>query len=674
MIVDIPQELNSELYEQCTDFLDRYAREKLSLAAQRGADSIEIPYSDLFQGESDLAEDLINHPDTILGHLTAAARAYDIPLPGATDKLEEINVRISGVDTRDITVSELRNDAHRNKYLGVRGQVAMASQVQPKIISAMFVCERCTVSPTDPYLVGPVPQHSDEVRLPEKCPSCEKTGPFSLSDKNTISIDHQIVELRELPGDNPGAGNNAIPVHLYDDLAGGVTAGDRVRVNGLIGTEKLIMRANQKAPTRRPWKVEANAIDPEQRAFSDIDPERIDEIKALSKRDTLVNDIIDSIAPNVITGARGDKRKLALALQQFGGNRDTDEKGDINIFLIGDPGTAKSQYLQRMYKLAPKSVEASGKGATAAGLTATARKSDYGEGWMLDAGALVLGSGGLACIDEFDKMDDSARKSMHEAMENQRVPITKAGISTTLPTETAVLAAANPIGGNYDRMGKFYEQVNLESPLIQRFDLIFVVTDQFDEQRDREIATHQHSRTNEEVEKPIDDDLLTQYIAYARQNVNPQYRDPDVKEKAVNWYVKMREKTTDQDDYNPKPGVGPRSNDGIRRLSQASARMRLSDVIEMQDVERAIELKMMDIGDRGLDSSGDVDRDDMNGYDGQTMRTRMKNALSHDEWQFPRTIGRRADVSEEKTREILKKYRNKDTLPVEEKNGKWKLS
>jgi len=215
----------------------------------------------------------------------------------------------------------------------------------------------------------------------------------------------------------------------------------------------------------------------------------------------------------------------------------------------------------------------------------------------------------MASIDEFDKMSSGARKSMHEAMEDQRVPINKAGINTVLPTETAILAAANPNGGEFDRFTPLTAQIDLEAPLISRFDLIFGLVDEQDEKRDAEIA---HSQYESEPQEPvIDEGLLTEYVAYARQNVKPSFDDKAVEERLVNWYVEQRKKHEDSDGLN----IGPRTNDALRRLSEASARMRLSPVVEMQDAERAIGLKKMHFGDVMFNRDGEFDAGQGEGYE-----------------------------------------------------------
>ena len=604
MITD-NDKINHDLIGKLGEFLERYYKDDIAEAVQEGRTSLTVEYGDLYQFDHDIAADYVDNPDIIADNLDRATYEVDIPVPGSDQTLADMVVRMSGVDVEDIAVNSLRND-HRGKYLGLRGQVSRASQVRPKTVEAVFRCENCS-SGGQEMLLDPIPQHGEEIQLPHQCPGCERKGPFTLVEDESRMVDHQVLELADEPGENMGANSHTVPVHLYRDEAGGVMPGDRIRVNGKITTDHARSNGNSKIKTSRPWKVEGRAIDPEEVAFSEVTPERVEEIEELAADPNLVQKLINSIAPNIVTDERGDMHKLAILLQMFGGVKRNNRRGDLNVFLVGSKGTGKSQMLSHAAELAPKSVQASGKGATAAGLTATATQSQHG-GWMLDAGALVLASGGMASIDEFDKMNDGARKSMHEAMEDQRVPINKAGINTVLPTETAILAAANPMGGEFDRTTPLTQQINLEAPLISRFDLIFGLIDDQDEEWDRMVATSQYD--SEEKHGPIEDSLITEYVAYARQNIQPAFADESVKQKLVEWYVEQREKHEGSEGLN----LGPRTNDALRRLAEASARMRLSKTITMEDAERAIELKKMHIGDVMLDRDGNIDAAKGAGY------------------------------------------------------------
>lgn len=609
------------LVEMCAKYLEQYESDKIADAAQSDADAIRVDYGDIYTFDERIAEDLVNAPSQVLGALRAALHDFELPVPGLEDKLSELDVRIYGVDSPQTIVSNLRQERHLGNYMGVRGQVSLASQVKPKLMTATFRCERCDTE------VGPIEQFGKEVQGPPNCPSCERNGPFTQLQTKSEFADHQIVELGDPPGENPGDSGNIVPVHLYGDAAGRVKPGDRVRMNGIVDTEITKLGNGNKVSRRRDWLVNGHAIDEEETAFEEVEPEQVDRIQELSNDMDLVDKFIDSFAPGILTEERGDKHKLAILLSLFGGSSAND-RDDINVFFIGAPGTGKSAYLKRAKEIAPKSVEASGKGATAAGLTATATKSETTGKWMLDAGALVLASGGVACIDEFDKMADSVRQSMHEAMENQEVPINKAGINTTLTTETTVIAAANPKGGSFNRYSDLTEQVDLGSPLLSRFDLIFGVEDTVNLERDKEIAEHQHNRVDagNEQDKPLSDTLMTEYIAYARQNTNPQYVDSEPKERLVEYYTDLREESKESEDS--VTPVTPRMNDALRRLAQASARMHLRNEITMADAETAIMLMDMTLGDTALEEDGTLNWGKKEGTKPTTQEQR-RNAIKN---------------------------------------------
>lgn len=285
--------------------------------------------------------------------------------------------------------------------------------------------------------------------------------------------------------------------------------------------------------------------------------------------------------------------------------------------------TAKSQILKYVNRLAPKSLYVSGKSATGGGLTAIAEKDEFGEGgWVLKAGALVIASGGLACIDEFDKMSEDERSSIHEALEQQTVSVAKAGIIATFKSETAVLAAANPKYARFDPYRPPFEQFDIPATLLSRFDLIFPVKDVLDETKDKELATHilnAHklsqtiaSGSKEDVSEiiksltpPIEEELLRKYVAYSRKTCHPVLTE-DAITRLKDYYVDLR-----------KRGVGgsvpltPRQLEGLVRLAEASAKLRLKKNVELEDAERAIRLVEFVLRAIGMEKESgvfDIDR------------------------------------------------------------------
>merc|ERR1712086_228455 len=343
-----------------------------------------------------------------------------------------------------------------------------------------------------------------------------------------------------------------------------------------------------------------------------------DDIKAitqLSKDERIGERIIASIAPSVF-GHEDIKRALALSL--FGGvSKNPQEKrkvrGDINVLLCGDPGTAKSQFLKYVEKVAPRAVFTTGQGASAVGLTAYVQRSPVTQEWTLEAGALVLADKGVCLIDEFDKMSDQDRTSIHEAMEQQTISISKAGIVTSLKARCSVLAAANPIGGRYDPSMTFSENVDLTEPILSRFDILCVVRDTVDPTGDEHLARFvvgSHMRNHplaeeadvermEAIEKKlasatnlagvdkIPQDLLRKYILYARERVHPKLHDMD-QDKIAKMYSELRRESM----ATGSVPITVRHIESMIRIAESHAKMHLREFVRDDDVNMAIRVML----------------------------------------------------------------------------------
>ena len=389
------------------------------------------------------------------------------------------------------------------------------------------------------------------------CPSCQSKGPYVLNHEETVYCNYQKVTLQESPGSVPPG---RLPRHkeviLQCDLIDIARPGEEIEVTGVYSTTfDSTLNAKSGFPVFA-TVIEANHVQKREELFSSqmLTDEDKRDILALSKDPQLCQKIIRSVAPSIYGH---DDIKTAIALSMFGGvGKDVNGKhrirGDINVLLLGDPGTAKSQFLKYVEKTSPRAVYTTGQGASAVGLTASVRKDPVTREWMLEGGALVLADQGVCLIDEFDKMNDADRTSIHEAMEQQSISISKAGIITSLQARCAVMAAANPIGGRYDGSKTFAENVDLTDPILSRFDCICVVRDLVDpggrrapRRVRRRVAHASHpGRAREEAARrrrvgrrrrgrlkpaapsatagPIDQQLLRKYIMYARQNTRPR--------------------------------------------------------------------------------------------------------------------------------------------------------
>ncbi len=376
--------------------------------------------------------------------------------------------------------------------------------------------------------------------------------------------------------------------------------------------------------------IEANHVETKDEIFEEIilTEEEEKEIKELAGKKETYADIIASIAPSIYGYA---DIKEAIMLQLFAGRvkiqKDgTRIRGDIHIFLVGDPGTGKSQILRYVSELAPKGRYVSGKGASAAGLTAAAIKDEMTGGWALEAGALVLASGGIAAVDEFDKMTKEDVSAMHEALEQQTVSIAKAGMITRLNTRTAVLAAANPKFGRFDKYRNLYEQIEIGPAIMSRFDLKFAVQDDPSPEKDAKLAKHilKSYQDPDVIEPPMEKEFLKKYVAYARRTCKPILTD-EAAEKIIDFYVGWRAKYS-----NPESGAVPltaRQLEALVRLAEASAKVRLDDKVGVPDAERAVKIVESSLKQLGTDESGNFDIDRLETGISSTQRSKIHNLL-----------------------------------------------
>ena len=369
----------------------------------------------------------------------------------------------------------------------------------------------------------------------------------------------------------------------------------------------------------------AHSIDEKIGEDEDIEPtaSELMEIKELALQEDVAERIRDSISPTIF-GMELEKR--AIALQQFGGVTKelpdgTRIRGDIHMLMMGDPGLAKSQLLRSASRIAPRGVMATGKSTSAAGLTAAAVRDEFGEGrWSLEAGTLVLASGGIACIDEIDKMSEEDRSSMHEAMEQQTISIAKAGINAQLKSKCSVLAAANPKRSRFDMTMPLPPQVNMPISLLSRFDIFFIITDTPNPERDNLLAdrileSHRAGEVltpGEEIDEsqlavrslegPINSRLLKLYIGYAKQ-LRPVMTS-EAQYKIKEYYTGLRRRYHNVDDQDKTMPITPRQLESIIRLAEAEAKMYLSESVDVKHADRAIDLMNLFLS---VTLGGDVD-------------------------------------------------------------------
>ncbi|WP_224333109.1 minichromosome maintenance protein MCM [Haloprofundus halobius] len=639
------QASNQELTERFIQFYRNYYRDRIGQLAQNYPNeqrSLYIDYDDLYTFDPDLADDYRSHPEQMQEYAEEALRLYDLP---ADVSLGQAHVRLDGLP-ESIAIRGIRvHDDHVGKMVSVQGIVRKATDVRPKVTQAAFECQRCGT-------MTHIPQSDSSFQEPHECQGCERQGPFRVNFDQSEFIDSQKLRVQESPeGLRGGETPQSIDINVEDDITGKVTAGDHVTMTGVLHIEQM-KNGQEKSPIFDLY-MDGVSVTIEDEEFEDMDitEEDKEEIIELSSHPDIYDEMVASVAP-AIYGY--EKEKLAMILQLFSGVTKhlpdgSRIRGDLHMLLIGDPGTGKSQMLSYIQNIAPRSVYTSGKGSSSAGLTAAAVRDDFGDGqqWTLEAGALVLADKGIAAVDELDKMRPEDRSAMHEALEQQKISVSKAGINATLKSRCSLLGAANPKYGRFDQYEPIGEQINLEPALISRFDLIFTVTDQPDPEHDGKLADHilqtnyagelNTQRTNlttsnftqqevddvtEEVAPEIEADLLRKYIAYSKRNCFPTMTDvamATIRE----FYVDLRAKGADEDA--PVP-VTARKLEALVRLAEASARIRLSDTVDEEDADRAVELARSTLQDIGVDpETGQFDADVVETGQSKTQRDRKMN-------------------------------------------------
>ncbi|KAM3410567.1 hypothetical protein ACQJBY_002657 [Aegilops geniculata] len=550
--------------------------------------SLEIDYKQFIYIHPNIAIWLADAPQSVLEVMEEVGKNVVFDLHKNYRNIhQKIYVRITNLPVYD----QIRNirQIHLNTMIRIGGVVTRRSGVFPQLQQVKYDCSKCGT------VLGPFFQNSyTEVRV-GSCPECQSKGPF------TVNIEQEVTGIYTNNFDLSLNTKNGFPVFAT--------------------------------------VVEANYVSKKQDLFSayKLTDEDKAEIEKLSKDPRISERIVKSIAPSIYGH---EDIKTAIALAMFGGQEKNVKgkhrlRGDINCLLLGDPGTAKSQFLKYVEKTGHRAVYTTGKGASAVGLTAAVHKDPVTREWTLEGGALVLADRGICLIDEFDKMNDQDRVSIHEAMEQQSISISKAGIVTSLQARCSVIAAANPVGGRYDSSKTFTQNVELTDPIISRFDVLCVVkvcsspcnifcpvlgclsilsfltamqdiVDPFTDEMLARFVVDSHARSQpkggnledrvvaDEEDDPLtvarnaDPDILSQdmlkkYITYAKLNVFPKIHDADL-DKISHVYAELRRESS----HGQGVPIAVRHIESIIRMSEAHAKMHLRSYVSQEDVDMAI--------------------------------------------------------------------------------------
>lgn len=590
-----------ELMQEAKNFFEAHKRVLLE-SRQEHENVFRLSFKELAKSSPLLSEEALDKPEETIALLETALSEL---------KITEKDARLRIFDLPQSAWQKVRNirAKHLDTFIWIEGIVRQASDVRPQVVNARFECPSCGA-------LLSVLQIDKKFNEPARC-SCGRKALFKLISKEMVDTQRLVIE--ESPDSLEGGEQpRRINVFLKEDLVDPrmeerTTPGSKVRIFGVLKEVPVPLQTGS-ISTRYDIAIEANNIVPLEETFSDLHISEEDEkqIMEIAADQNVVKKLAKSIAPSVYGF---DRIKEALLMQLFSGvkKRRSDggqTRGNIHILLVGDPGVAKSVTLKFISMIAPKGRYVSGKATTGAGLTAAVIKDEFLKGWSLEAGAMVLANKGTVCIDEIEKMNENDRSTMHEAMEQQTVTISKANIQATLRSETSVLAAGNPKLGRFDPFTPIPQQIDISPALLSRFDVIFILRDIPNKNQDEAIASHVLEEHKQEVVREvIDPALLRKYIAFA-QNIRPKLTD-EAADEIKNFYISLRNQSVRTDsDIKPIP-ITARQLEAIVRLSEASARLRLSDRVTKDDAIRAINLLKFSLQQVGYDEDSktfDIDK------------------------------------------------------------------
>ncbi|OAQ51511.1 hypothetical protein HTG_19075 [Natrinema mahii] len=632
---------NSEIVDAFEKFFEHYYDEEIKELAEKYPDeqrSLYVDWQYLHRFNADLADDFLRQPGQVRRFAEEGLRFYGHSM---NVSLGQAHIRLYNLDERT-DIGEIRS-RHINQLVEITGTVDSISQSQSSLAEAAFECQLCGT-------LTRVPQGRGDEQEPHECQGCEQEGPFRVNEDQSEFVDTQTLYLEQRPaGVGTDDDREIIVVELRDDLVDEVVPGNTINVSGIVRRDEELKDSKASVPDKY---IDAIGISEAQEYQLNIRDEDKEQIVRLASDDDIYEKMVESIAPTIY-GC--DQEKLAMLLQLFSGVTkqlpdETRIRGDIHIGLLGDPGVGKSQLARYAARVAPRAVHVSATNTTEVGLTAAAKRtSSSNSTWTFEAGALPKADQGIACVDNITDFREEELRTLHDVLEEQVVEASKGSSTVSIPARASLLAVGNPKYGRFDQYEPLGGQLALEPGLLSQFDLLFLITDQPDEREDKKLADHvlqanyagelsrQESEyispevESEEVEKEIeqvspvvDPDLLQKYAAYARSNCYPRMTD-EAREAIKEFYVDIRS-SIDEDQSVP---VSARKLEALVRLSEASARIRLSDTIEESDAERVIELVRSCLRDIGIDpETGEFDADIVEAGTSKSNRDRIKN-LKH---------------------------------------------
>jgi len=617
---------------------------------EKESNVINLDCRNLHAYDSELYKQLVAYPQEIIPifdiviNLEINSMARDLSFNA--DREEEVQIQVRTYNLLQTKNMRDLNPTDIDAMVSIRGMVTRVSGILPDLKTAFFKCLICGHSPEV--------AHVDRGRIiePTQCqrPQCASKFSMQLVHNRCGFSNRQQVKMQETPDAMPeGETPHTVNLCLFDHMVDITKPGDRVEVTGIYRAVPIKAAPNRRA-LKSVYKTYLDVIhvrkDSDSRLRNEASEgkdESAGEYKEgdhiakyseeeLAKFQEIADDpnvygiLVDSVAPSI--WEMDDIKKGILCLLFGGANQDGAGqngkfRGEINCLLVGDPGVSKSQLLSYVHKIAPRGIYTSGRGSSAVGLTAYVTKDPETREMVLESGALVLSDKGVCCIDEFDKMSDSARSMLHEVMEQQTVSVAKAGIIASLNARTSVLASANPVNSRYDPKMTVVDNIQLPPTLLSRFDLIYLLLDKADQTRDRKLAHHLVSlhfkvAPDSATRASIDQATLSSFISHARHSCQPRMTE-EAKTDLIAGYVEMRSLGGSKKVIT----ATPRQLESMIRISEALAKMRLSQTVEKYDVKEALRLMKSAMKQSMTDpNTGVIDMDSV--FTGKTASSRTQ--------------------------------------------------
>jgi len=617
----LTSEKRTELVAKFKEFIHKaYEKELIKAANEEKSLNIDFDSMDKYKDGRQLCDLLLEDPDVFFEISREAMEQTVLPSAvSAVTEAQSVKVRLFNLP-EDVNIRDLRSK-HINKFSSIEGIVRRASEVRPEITETIWECTECGDRLYQPVKAG-------FISRPFKCNCGNRV--FKQTDKKLIDArwitTEEPFELTE--GEKPSQVNVLLTEDLVSPEGRRLSdPGNRLKITGMLRE----IPKGKSSSSKLDFFMECVHVEPKETGWERIEISKQEEaeIKKLAKDPKIYNKLVASLAPSLYGM---NEIKESIVLQLFGGvprvmKDNTRFRGDIHILLVGDPASGKSQLLKLAPTIVPRGKYVSGKGTTAAGLTATVTKDELMGGWVLEAGAIVLANKGLLSVDEFEKMDQQDQVAMHEALEQGSVSIAKASIMATLPAQTSVLAGANPKFSRFDSYRSIADQITIVDTLLSRFDLKFVLRDVPNAEQDKKVVEHiLKAREGDyiDAEPVIDPKIVRKFIAYTKANCRPKLT-PETGKVLKEFYLRTRKQA---EGGNAPIPITLRQFEALMRLSEASAKIQLSDYVRKEDAQRAMRLMKYSLRQLGYDpETGSIDIDKSEGATSYSERSKLRRLL-----------------------------------------------